>query len=117
MVLGLRFSLRWACVCLSLQVPRQPHSLGRPPEPPLRGQVSLALSSPPPGGGHVIIPIMQMREPRLRGGDRLAGVTQPVSRGAEVHTHVGSTEPHIISHQSGGWSLGGASGLMSQALR
>lgn len=116
MVLGLRFSLRWPCVCLSLQIPRQPHSPGRPPELPLRAQVSLTPSSLPPGGGRVIIPIMQMRKLRLRGGERLARATQPVSRGAEVHTHVGFAEPHIVRHQSGGWSLGGGSGLMNQAL-
>lgn len=67
------------CVCLSLQTPRRSHSPGEASRATLRVQVSLAPSSLLPGGGHVIIPITQMRKLRLRGGERLTRVTQPVS--------------------------------------
>lgn len=72
----------------------------------LASQVSLTPSSPPLGGTHVVIPIVQKRKRRLRGRKHLARVTQPVSGGAEVHTHIYVPEPHILSHQSRGWSLG-----------
>lgn len=66
-------------VCLSLQTPRRSHSPEEASGATLRVQVSLAPSSLLPGGGNAIIPIMQMRKLRLRGGERLTRVTQPVS--------------------------------------
>ena len=72
----------------------------------------------------MVIPILQMRKLRLQERKHQAQVIQPVSRGAEVQTHIHFPEPHILSHQtrgqgggSAGWSLGLGSGVIESCVR